>query len=77
MPLAGGIGIKPFRSVLFRAAKEKLAHRIFLFYSNRRPDDAPFFEELQSLGKENLNHTLIASMTEIGKSHQQRPGDQG
>src|SRR5258708_19065964 len=32
--LAGGIGITPFRSVVFRAAKEKLPHPIFLFYSN-------------------------------------------
>src|SRR5437016_3848230 len=31
--LAGGIGITPFRSMLVWAAKEKLPHRIFLFYS--------------------------------------------
>ncbi len=43
--LAGGIGITPFRSLVFRAAKEKLPHRIFLFYSNRRPEDAPFLDE--------------------------------
>src|ERR1039457_5119525 len=29
--LAVGIGITPFRSIVFRAAKEKLPHRIFLF----------------------------------------------
>lgn len=39
--LAGGIGITPFRSIVRRAAHEKLPHRIFLFYSNRRPEDAP------------------------------------
>jgi hypothetical protein len=32
--LAGGIGITPFRSILFRAAKEKLPHRIILFGSS-------------------------------------------
>src|SRR5665213_2590267 len=53
--LAGGIGITPFRSMLVRAAKEKQPHRIFLFYSNRRPEDAPFLEELQALQKENSN----------------------
>lgn len=37
--LAGGIGITPFRSIVFRAAREKLSHRIFLFFSNRRPED--------------------------------------
>ena len=69
--LAGGIGITPFRSVVFRAAKEKLPHRIFLFYSNRRPEDAPFLDELQALERENPNYKLIASMTEMSKS--QRP----
>src|SRR6185437_4963207 len=75
--LAGGIGITPFRSIVFRAAKEKLAHRIFLFYSNRRPEDAPFLEELEELGEENPNYTLIASMTEMGRSHQPWQGETG
>jgi ferredoxin-NADP reductase len=39
---AGGIGITPFRSILVDAAKRKLPQRIFVFYSNRRPEDAPF-----------------------------------
>ena len=38
--LAGGIGITPFRSIVHWAAKEKLPQRVFLFYSNRRPEDA-------------------------------------
>jgi ferredoxin-NADP reductase len=75
--LAGGIGITPFRSIVFRAAKEKLAHRIVLFYSNRRPEDAPFLEELEVLGKENSQYTLVASMTEMGKSHQPWHGETG
>jgi ferredoxin-NADP reductase len=75
--LAGGIGITPFRSILFRAAKEKLPHRIILFYSNRRPEDAPFLEELQALGKENPNYRLIATMTGMGKSHQPWHGETG
>jgi ferredoxin-NADP reductase len=75
--LAGGIGITPFRSIVFRAAKEKLAHRIFLFYSNRRPEDAPFLDELQALEQENLNYKLVASMTEAAKSHQSWHGEVG
>src|SRR5579864_2753342 len=75
--LAGGIGITPFRSMVFRAAKEKLPHRIFLFYSNRRPEDAPFLEELQGLEKENPNYKLIASMTEMEKSHRPWHGQTG
>jgi ferredoxin-NADP reductase len=61
--LAGGIGITPFRSIVFRAAKEQLPHRLFLFYSNRRPEDAPFLEELQALRAENANYTLVDTMT--------------
>src|SRR5437016_5653640 len=75
--LAGGIGITPFRSMLFRAAKEKLPHRIFLFYSNRRPEDAPFLEELQALQKENSNYKLVATMNEMDKSHQPWHGETG
>jgi ferredoxin-NADP reductase len=75
--LAGGIGITPFRSMVFRAAKEKLPHRIFLFYSNHRPEDAPFLDELQALEKENPNYKLIASMTEMAKSHQSWNGEVG
>ena len=52
---------------VMKAAKEKLPHRIFLFYLNRRPEDAPFLEELQILERENSNYKLIASMTEMEK----------
>jgi ferredoxin-NADP reductase len=75
--LAGGIGITPFRSIVFRAAKEKLPHRIFLFYSNRRPEDAPFLDELQTLEKENPNYKLIACMTEMEKSQRPWHGETG
>jgi ferredoxin-NADP reductase len=75
--LCGGIGITPFRSIAFGAAKEHLPHRIFLFYSNRRPEDAAFLAELQTLEKENPNYTLIASMTEMEKSHQPWHGETG
>jgi len=75
--LAGGIGITPFRSIVVSAAKEKLPHRIFLFYSNRRPEDAPFLEELRALEKENPNYKLVASMTEMAKSHRSWHGETG
>lgn len=75
--LAGGIGITPFRSILFHAANERLPHRIFLFYSNQRPEDAPFLDELQALEGKNQNYTLIATMTEMEKSHQSWHGEMG
>jgi len=75
--LAGGIGITPFRSILLHAAKDKLPHHIFLFYSNRRPEDAPFLEELQTLQQQNTNHKLVATMTEMEKSHRPWKGEVG
>ncbi len=75
--LAGGIGITPFRSMVYWAAKEKLPHRIFLFYSNRRLEDAAFLGELQDLERDNLKYKLIGSMTEMEKSHQPWNGETG
>ena len=75
--LAGGIGITPFRSIVTHATNEKLPHRIFLFYSNRRPDDAAFLDELQSLEQQNPNYRLIATMTEMEKSQRPWKGETG
>jgi ferredoxin-NADP reductase len=75
--LAGGIGITPFRSIVHWAAKEKLPNRIVLFYSNRRPEDAPFLAELQSLERGNPKYKLIGSMTEMEKSSQPWHGETG
>ena len=75
--LCGGIGITPFRSILLSAAHNKLPHRIFLFYSNRRPEDAPFLEEMQALERENPNFKLIACMTEAEKSSRSWTGERG
>lgn len=75
--LAGGIGITPFRSMVRYAAKEKLPHKIFLFYSNRRPEDAAFLTELTDLQKENPNYKLIATMTDMSKSKQSWTGETG
>ena len=69
--LAGGIGVTPFRSMLVHAAREKLPHRLFLFYSNRRPEDTPFLQELRALEKENQRFKMIATMSEMTSS--QRP----
>ena len=75
--LTGGIGITPFRSILLHAAKEKLPHHIFLFYANRRPEDAAFLNELQELEKQNPNLKLIACMTAMEKSKQPWAGERG
>src|SRR5262249_57000344 len=67
--LAGGIGITPFRSMLWQAAEQKLPHHILLFYSNRRPEDAAFLEELEELEQENPNYKFIGTITDMPASH--------
>jgi ferredoxin-NADP reductase len=43
----------------------------------RRPEDAAFLAELQSLEGDNPKYKLIASMTEMEKSHQLWRGETG
>jgi ferredoxin-NADP reductase len=75
--IAGGIGVTPVRSVVLQATKDKLPHRIFLFYSNRRPEDAPFLGTLQELERQNPNFRFIPTMTEMQKSRREWHGETG
>lgn len=59
--LAGGIGITPVRSILRQAAMEKRRNPFILFYSNRRPEDAPFCKEVQNFS--GLNYRCIDTLT--------------
>ncbi len=74
--LAGGIGITPFLSIIRQAAHDKAPHQLYLFYSNRRPEDAAFLDELLSeAAKQNPNFHLIPTMTEMDKSHREWKGE--
>ncbi len=75
--LAGGIGVTPFRSIARWAAHQRLPHRIILFYSNRRPEDAPFLDELAGLASTNPNFTLVATMTQMSRSRRPWGGETG
>ncbi len=66
--LIGGIGITPVLSIIKDATERKLPHQLILLYSNRRPEDAAFLEELAALEKQNPHFRLIATMTEPEKS---------
>jgi ferredoxin-NADP reductase len=66
--LAGGIGITPFLSIVQQADHDRLPHKLYLFYSNRRPEDAPFLEVLQGMENTNPNFRLIATMTDMPRS---------
>ena len=73
--LTGGIGVTTFRSIIFQATHLKLRHRIVLFYSNRRPEDAAFLTELHALQQANPNYTLVATMTDMKDSKQSWDGE--
>ena len=75
--LAGGIGITPFSSIVRQADHDRAPHRLYLFYSNRRPEDAPFFEVLQNLEKTNPNFRFIATVTEMSGSKKTWNGETG
>ncbi len=75
--LTGGIGITPFRSIMLQADYEKPPHQIYCFYSNKRPEDTAFFEELVKLDQKNPNIKLIMTMTEMEKSTQSWEGETG
>lgn len=75
--LTGGIGITPVRSIVLQATRDKLPQKLVLFYSNHRPEDAAFFDEMTQAQKENPNFTLIATMTNMKKSSQPWKGETG
>lgn len=63
--LAGGIGVTPFLSMVRDATNRGLHHRIFLFYSNKRPENAAFLAELRDLERRNPRFTRVTAFTEI------------
>ncbi len=75
--LAGGIGITPFVSLLRQAAHDRLARDIWLFYSNRRPEDAAFLDELMALQQRNPRYRFVGTMTQLEKSRRPWTGDTG
>lgn len=75
--IAGGIGITPFVSILRQAEKDKLSQRLILIYSNRRPEDAAFLSDLQTLEEQNPNFRLVATMTDMQASNRAWPNHTG
>ena len=64
--LVGGIGITPARSILRQANHDGDVREFFLFYSNYRPEDTPFLDELKNFP--NLSYHPIFTMTETDRS---------
>jgi len=61
--LAGGIGITPFRSMIRHATEVGSAHKIFLFYSIRRLEEAAFLDELREIQERNRGFKFIPTIT--------------
>jgi ferredoxin-NADP reductase len=75
--LAGGIGITPFVSLLRQTAHDRLARDLWMFYSNRRPEDAAFLDELAGLEQRNSRCRFVGTMTEMEKSSRPWSGETG
>jgi ferredoxin-NADP reductase len=75
--LAGGIGITPFLSIVKQAVHDRLPHKLQFFYSSRRPEDAPFLEDLQELEKASPSFQFVGTMTDMWHSGKKWNGENG
>jgi|SRR5215472_11191115 len=75
--LAGGIGITPFLSILRQANHDRAPHKLVLFYSNHRPEDAPFLRALEALAATNTNFHFVGTMTNMSNSQSKWDGETG
>jgi len=75
--LAGGIGVTPFHSMVRQNALKGGVHRLLLFYSNRRPEDAPFLAEFRDIARSNPNFTFVPTMSQMERSRLPWEGDLG
>lgn len=73
--LAGGIGVTPFRSMILDALHQGLPHAMYLFYSNRRPEDAAFLTELEDIHAPTF--TFVPTMTAAEGSQVPWQGETG
>ncbi|MCW5658227.1 MAG: FAD-dependent oxidoreductase [Burkholderiaceae bacterium] len=62
--IAGGIGITPFISMLRQATRDRSPQQRLLLYTNRRPDDAAYIDELKVLERRSETFRLVATTTE-------------
>jgi ferredoxin-NADP reductase len=75
--LAGGIGITPFRSLVWSETESLSARELFLFYSARVPEEAAFREELQDMEQHNSRYKFICTVTQPKKSKMAWSGETG
>lgn len=62
--LVGGIGVTPVRSMVLQSTHEQSGHRLYAFYSDHRPKDAPFMDDFREAESSNENFTFVPTMTQ-------------
>ncbi|MEO8528978.1 MAG: FAD-dependent oxidoreductase, partial [Pseudolysinimonas sp.] len=75
--LTGGIGITPVRSIVLQSTHDRTGHAIYVFTSNKRPEDAAFVAEFTAAADANANLTFVATMTDPEHSTQGWDGETG
>ena len=75
--LAGGIGITPFLSIVRQTVKDGQRRSLYLFYSNRRPEDSPFLGTLGEASTNDSGFHFIPTMTAMEKSRRRWTGETG
>jgi ferredoxin-NADP reductase len=73
--LAGGIGITPFLSMIKQVCHEGASRRLLLFYSNNRPEDTAFLDQLLTLERRHPFFRLVCTMTDMAKSSRPWTGE--
>jgi ferredoxin-NADP reductase len=64
-------------SMIREAVRAADQRPLYLFYSNRRPEDAPFLDELTRLATRHPAFHLVATMGEAEKSSRAWEGERG
>ena len=74
--IAGGIGITPFMSMLRSEAQADRLRPMVLLYSNSRPENAAYLDELRKLEQRLDGFRLVLTMTEMRtrKTGEVKPG---
>jgi ferredoxin-NADP reductase len=73
--LAGGVGVAPFLGAIRHAATHAGELNATLFYSNRRPEDAAYLEEITSLAEDVEGLRFIPTMTKMELSERPWSGE--
>ena len=75
--LTGGIGITPVRSIVLQSTHDRTGHSLVVFFSNNRPEEAAFVDDLTAAARDNHNVTFVPTMTAMERSAKEWDGETG